>query len=283
MSVEDYEYVLNCLNHPKWGNVFQVALGGGEPLEHPDFLEFIEITNKFGVIPNFTTNGIHLNHNLVQSIEGKVGAVAVSVCDINDLKETNFKILLESGIKTNIHFLLTRTSINQATEILKGTYNDVLSGLNGIIFLTYKPTGRATSSNCLILDNNLKEFIRFIDHNNCNISIGFDACFVPMLMHLTETNVNFVDPCECAYFSVYIDEKLNVKPCSFASNEEHSYNLKKYTFSEIWGNKYTKYREALNNKCKRICKNKNACRGACPYFEEINLCFSLTKKKAIAL
>ena len=30
MSLEEYEYVLQSLNHPKWGKVFQVALGGGE-------------------------------------------------------------------------------------------------------------------------------------------------------------------------------------------------------------------------------------------------------------
>ena len=39
MSLEQYERVLDSLNHPKYGNVFQVALGGGEPLEHPQFVQ----------------------------------------------------------------------------------------------------------------------------------------------------------------------------------------------------------------------------------------------------
>jgi len=43
MSLNDFEYILKKLKHPKYGNVFQVALGGGEPLEHPDFIKFIEL------------------------------------------------------------------------------------------------------------------------------------------------------------------------------------------------------------------------------------------------
>lgn len=283
MSVEDYEYVLRCLNHSSWGNVFQVALGGGEPLEHPDFLEIIEITNEFGVVPNFTTNGIHLNRNITKSIKGKVGAVAISISNIDEIMTTNLEVLLESDVKTNIHFILSRRSIKQAIRILKGEYNNILSGLNAIIFLTYKSTGRANPSDYLNWDTNLKEFVTLIDHNSCETRIGFDACFVPILLHLTKTNINFVDPCECAYFSVYIDENLNVKPCSFTNNEKDSYNMREYSFSEIWENKFVGYREAFKNRCKRDCNNKNACRGSCLYFEEINLCHSFVEESPLTI
>ena len=37
MTVEQYCQVLDSINHPQYGNVFQVAIGGGEPLEHPNF------------------------------------------------------------------------------------------------------------------------------------------------------------------------------------------------------------------------------------------------------
>ena len=41
MSLEDYCYVLDAMHHPKLGGVFQVAIGGGEPLEHPRFIDII--------------------------------------------------------------------------------------------------------------------------------------------------------------------------------------------------------------------------------------------------
>ena len=58
MSVKEYCKVLDAMNHPLYGNVFQVALGGGEPLEHPDFLSIIEETVHRNIVPNFTTNGM---------------------------------------------------------------------------------------------------------------------------------------------------------------------------------------------------------------------------------
>lgn len=66
MSVADYCYVLDEMCHPKYGNVFQVALGGGEPLEHPNFKEIITETLRRNIVPNFTTNGIHLTTDVAR-------------------------------------------------------------------------------------------------------------------------------------------------------------------------------------------------------------------------
>jgi radical SAM protein with 4Fe4S-binding SPASM domain len=283
MRTTDYEYILECLNHPRWGNVFQVALGGGEPLEHPDFIDIIEITDSFGVIPNFTTNGIHLNEKIIESIRGKVGAVAVSINCMEEFNRSQLNPLLESGIKTNIHFILSKNSIGQAVEILNGVYDELLSGLNGIIFLTYKPAGRAHQRDCLSWDCNLKEFVKLIDNYTGTIRIGFDACFVPILLHLTNTDVKFIDPCECAFFSVYIDENLNVKPCSFTNTQHHTFNLRENSFQTIWEEKFDVYRRSSINQCARICKNTNNCRGGCPFFEEINLCYTSSKQEQIEL
>jgi len=49
MSIKDYGFVLDNLSDKKWGKVFQVALGGGEPTEHPDFIKILEITRKKGI------------------------------------------------------------------------------------------------------------------------------------------------------------------------------------------------------------------------------------------
>lgn len=274
ISVKDYEYVLNCLNSPDWGNVFQVAIGGGEPLEHPGFLDIIEITLRYTVVPNFTTNGIHLKPAIVKEIEGKVGAVAISSDNICNLEGSNMQLLLESGIRTNIHFLLSRKTLGQGIKILEGRYNHLFSRLNAIIFLTYKPVGRANFTDCLTLDGDLLKFLKLIDIHRCNIKIGFDACFVPPLLHFTDINIDFVDSCECAFFSVYIDETLNVKPCSFANDHRYIFNLRRYSFSEIWIKEFLGYRENINSECNRECRNKTACRGPCPYFPKLTLCYA---------
>lgn len=273
MSINDYEYLLKSLKHNEWGNVFQVALGGGEPLEHPDFFDIIEITNKFGIVANFTTNGVHLNAKIAKRLKNRVGAIAVSCSNIENLKESNINFLLNENIKTNIHFLLSRSSIKQGIKILEGEYDTVLNGINSVIFLTHKATGRADAKDCLIMDDDLRKFLKLIDKNNFAIRIGFDACFVPMLLHETNINVNYVDSCECAYFSVYVDEKLNVSPCSFSNNTGDAFSLRKYSFSDIWNKKFNKYRKSNINNCKNSCQNKVNCRGGCPYYKELNLCY----------
>lgn len=272
LTIEDYKYALNCLKHPEYGNVFQVALGGGEPLEHPDFLEIINITRQFNVVPNFTTNGILITDKIAKIIKGKVGAVAVSINNINNIADSNIRILIENGIRTNIHYVIDNINIFQAIQILKGEFNSKLNGINAIVFLTYKPAGRGNRDIMLKMDKSLNDFIELIDHNDCICNIGFDACFVPLLMHFTKIRKEVIDFCEVGYFSVYIDEKLNVSPCSF-SNGKDSFNLKEFGFYDIWLNKFSKFRNEINNDCKQECIAKEECKGKCPYYPEITNCY----------
>lgn len=278
MNIDDYDFVLKSLSHPHWGNVFQVALGGGEPLEHPDFIDIINLTNKYKIVPNFTTNGCLISEDIVSLLQGRVGAIAVSINDISLISKTNIELLMESNIKTNLHFILSDSSIEHAVDILMGKYNEMIPRLNAIIFLTYKPAGRAAQNHCLKFDSRLRKFISLIDNNNCRTRIGFDACFVPLLLHYTNTETKFVDSCECGYFSIYIDEQLNVKPCSFTNNMMHSFNLRESTLDEIWEKKFEVFRKSNLNNCTRSCKNQEHCRGGCPYFSQINFCYSSAKE-----
>ncbi len=273
MRLDDYKYILQELNSPEWGNVFQIALGGGEPLEHPQWREIIDATRSYNVISNLTTNGNKLDNDAVNFLNGKIGAIAISISDLEDINSDIINLLIERTIKTNIHYVLSQRSLQQAINILLGAYDQLLAGINSIIFLTHKPAGRAENKDCLILNDDLKKFIGLIDRR-CKIRVGFDACFVPALLHFTKINPDFVDSCECGFFSVFIDEKLDVKPCSFANNDNFTYNLKHYSFKEIWGSKYKIYRDSIINKCQNICNNRNNCKGACPYYKEINYCYT---------
>lgn len=57
--------------------VFEVAIGGGEPTEHPKFAELVGSLHRHGIVPNFSTrnhNWFHVpaNRELLQKV-GKVG------------------------------------------------------------------------------------------------------------------------------------------------------------------------------------------------------------------
>ncbi len=54
-----------------------------------------------------------------------------------------------------------------------------------------------------------------------------------MLLKFSHINPSFIDTCEGAFFSVYIDHKMNVSPCSFSAGKD-SYSLKDFAFYDIW-------------------------------------------------
>lgn len=54
MMVEDYREVIR---QAQAMHAFQVALGGGNPNQHPDFVEILRLTREeYGIVPNYTTN-----------------------------------------------------------------------------------------------------------------------------------------------------------------------------------------------------------------------------------
>ena len=272
MTLEQYCKVLDAMNHPEHGNVFQVALGGGEPLEHPHFREIIDATCDRNIVPNFTTNGIHLTKDICKFISRKVGAVAISTISIKDLPISKIEMLKNFEIRTNIHYVLSSENLKEACDILLGKFNNELSTINALVFLTYKPAGRAMHKNIIKNDIIFREFVSLIDNNTIKRpKIGFDACFVPMILRYTHIRKELIDTCEGAFFSVYIDHKLNVSPCSFSSGKD-SYSLYEYPFYDIWLNKFAKFRNHFNNNCKCNCEHKSVCHGACPYFPEITIC-----------
>ena len=280
MSLEDYRFALQELTSEKYGSIFQVALGGGEPLLHPDFNEIIKVTREeFGIIPNYTTSGSFFNPENIEATKKYCGAVAVSWdpyrnLSCGELSEIGSR-LKENGILANIHYVISEETINDAVDLLNGKYDEYIKDFNSVIFLTYKPTGRAENKGSIKSAGALKAFLNLVDDPVTDIKIGFDACFVPVLMKATGVNVDLIDSCECGFFSVYIDENLDVTPCSFCNNSDYHYNLKQFSFEEIWESKFSPYRNYINNSCKSDCADCDkisGCRGKCPFFDDLFLC-----------
>lgn len=273
MDVEDYAYVLDQLTSSKWGPVFQVAIGGGEPTEHPQLEQILKITKERGIVPNITTNGMNLTNDYLDAFKMLCGAVAVSVETIEP-EELSPRLwrLTTKGITTNLHFVLSRASLPTAIDLLKGRWDKLLDETNAIIFLTHKAMGRASAQNNMTFGDELRSFLSLIDHPSSRLRFGFDACFVPMLLRFTQVDCQVVDSCECGFFSIFVDERLNVKPCSFAVGDEFSFNLSDYAFEKIWLDKLEPYRQKILRACSIGCQARGLCRGPCPYHDSVNLC-----------
>ncbi|MDO4327508.1 MAG: hypothetical protein Q4E24_16045 [bacterium] len=135
MSVEDFVWLIEQSR----GKTLQVALGGaGDPDTHENFADILRVCAENNIVPNFTTSGIAMTPEKAKLCRRYCGAVAVSEHNAAYTAKA-VEFLTAAGVKTNIHYVLNRNTIEKATEILRGgRYRE---GINAVVFLLYKPVG----------------------------------------------------------------------------------------------------------------------------------------------
>lgn len=276
MSFADY---CRIINEAQKIGVLQVALGGGNPNQHPDFIRILEYTRCHSIIPSYTTNGQGMSDEIYEATKRFCGALAVSwYSPYNDAIEA-INRCIEYGIKINIHFLLSRETISEAINLLHN--KELLKYVNAIIFLNYKPI-HSSPDLCLNNDEIFHKFIDTItDFNICKI--GFDSCMISYLTSIMKhIKSETIDYCEAARFSAFISEDLMMYPCSFMCDTEiRGVDLKEVSIQDAWknGDDFILTREMLKTPSRQKfailkCKECNAyefCHGGCQFFN-INMC-----------
>jgi radical SAM protein with 4Fe4S-binding SPASM domain len=273
MSLENYETVMQQAHKM---HVFQVALGGGNPNQHPEFCEILRITReKYGIIPNYTTNGRGLTDEVLRATKKYCGAVAVSA--YAPYKETRnaIDVLAAHQIKTNIHFILSSKSIETAINWLENP-PDFLTKVNALIFLNYKPIGRYHSSKLLLKNSDkLRQFFSLATDRKHNFRIGFDTCTVTGIAAFTNIPHICYEGCDAGRFSMFVSEDMKMYPCSFMVEAGYDGTpIIGNNMFDFWkdGKPFTNIRGKLASGGCSGCQHKNLCLGGCPLFPEINLC-----------
>ena len=272
MSLSDYEVVMQQASQM---SVFQVALGGGNPNQHPDFCEILRRTReKYGIVPSYTTNGRGLTDKILKASRKYCGAVAVSAYPPYEKMSYAIKMLNRYGIKTNIHFVLDAMSIKTAIGWLENP-PEYLNIVNAIIFLNYKPVGRGNDHRFLLKHSNeMERFFHMATQYKRKFKIGFDSCLVSGLVRFTSVPAICYDGCEAGRFSMFISEDMKMYPCSFMVIDHDGIPIVENNILGVWQKDvlFQKIRNRLaNDECKG-CKYQSLCLGGCPVFKEINLC-----------
>jgi len=277
MDLGDYELIME---QAEKAGVLQVALGGGNPNQHPQFVQILKKTRDYNIVPSYTTNGQGMTDEIYAATKQFCGAMAVSWYEPYADAQEVIKQARAYGIKVNIHLMLNKLSLSQAIELME-KHSELLGNINAIIFLNYKPV-HSTDALCLTDGNEINDFFDFVKKiKNCKI--GFDSCmisFLPLLGDglLKET----VDFCEAARFSAYISENLLLYPCSFMNDiSGNGIDLRKHSLQDGWrfGEAFLKMRDKLSRPgaqrhpipaC-QTCETYGMCHGGCPIFN-INRC-----------
>lgn len=121
---------------------FQIAIGGaGEPTLHPDFVNFLEVVHDMGIMPNYTTNGMHLSDTILNTTYKLGSSVALSFHPhMTKVYNKAINQLRAKNINTNVHVII---GAPHSLEHLKFVIARDINLLKFIVLLPYMPVGRA--------------------------------------------------------------------------------------------------------------------------------------------
>lgn len=274
MSLENFKRIVDECK----GKTFQFALGGrGDVDQHENFKEILKYCRDNNIVPNFTSSGLGFTDEIVSLCKKYCGAVAISwYRQKHTIKAIN--MLIDAGVKTNIHYVLGNNSIDEAIDKLEN--NGFPVGINAVIFLLHKPVGLGQESNVLNYDDpRVKKFFNLIDNNKFEFKVGFDSCTVPALINMTShIDKNSFDTCEGGRWSCYITSDMKMLPCSFDNQElRWAYDISNDTIQNAWDSDvFEDFRNHFRNSCPS-CSHREMCMGGCPIRRQIVLCKNSNK------
>ena len=273
MLLEDFRWIAEQSK----GRCNQFALGGrGDPDQHEHFEEILKICRENMLVPNFTTSGYGMTKEIALLCKQYCGAVAVSWYRSEYTKKA-IEMLLEAGVKTNIHYVLGKNSIDEAIERLKT--NDFPTGINAVIFLLHKPAGQGTKSNMLsVEDERVAEFFAQVDTPH-SFKVGMDSCNVPGAIQFCKSVLpESLDTCEGGRYSCYIGADMMMVPCSFDQEKRYQVSLREMNIVQAWNSMpFEEFRNKMRKACPG-CEKKELCMGGCPLMPEIVFCGSEKRK-----
>lgn len=182
--------------------------------------------------------------------------------------------LVSEGVKTNIHYVLSNETIDEA--LLRVKYNGFPQGINAVIFLLHKPVGLGEEKNVLKIDDpRVVDFFRLVDTIKLPYKLGFDSCSIPGVINIC-ANIDWqsIDTCEGARYSMYIDSNMVAVPCSF-DNQSKEYGVQLGNgrgIKDAWQSiEFENFRDKLKGSCSG-CPKQEVCMGGCPLEPSVVLC-----------
>jgi organic radical activating enzyme len=218
--------------------VFEVALGGGEPTHYPHLAEVLQHAHEHGIVPNFTTFGVDWlqNAELVKTVQQTVGAIGVSVHSAKELsKVAKIDHVLngqrgwgERRVQVTAQHVVGSVDISETAQLLDACWD---TGVD-LLLLGYKPVGFGAlhaPHDMTGLDTLLRLRRDRKPHWRAKISmLGVDTAFVQQFGSLlTELEIpQVLVTSEEGKFSMYVDAvKLEQGPSSYMPDQMQCLNM----------------------------------------------------------
>lgn len=223
--------------------VFQLALGGGEPLMSPNFVPIVGYARQKGILPNVTTNGWLITKELIAQIRDAIGEVRLS---FNDWISVNHDFLAEKAnllhagdVPFGFNIIVTRRNVQQMNEILRWM---VALHPRTVTLIRPKPAphnGRWYAANALSAQDSelLLQQLRRLESLFTETQLTVDCAFSYLFYDLPKTELLARGVAGCAMGERFVTILWNgdVYPCSHLHGEEFKAgNITKQPFRVIW-------------------------------------------------
>jgi MoaA/NifB/PqqE/SkfB family radical SAM enzyme len=211
--------------------VFQIALGGGEPTLHPEFIEILSYIKKVGIDCAITTNGRPLDKNVLRAISESCKLVCISADDLRYPflfdKNSDDRVKLKNsisqyqkfGIHLGINFVYGPNNWQNMQAILHiAKEHDIPD----VYFLLLKHSSVINRN--WAMEKDLLRAIKalFGEAEFIKKSIHFDVCSTWILNQIFYESLNYFqgfNGCDAGRFAVSVSEDNYIQPCSFLGNK----------------------------------------------------------------
>jgi len=226
---------LSCLADEFARNkVFEVALGGGEPTLHPNFIQILQYFKGQGVIPNFTTKSLAWFKDMsFVSILPKIGSFAYSAqtpAQIRQLRTTldfyadTIYDIRRQPLRPNIHLVM---GLHQDYEF-RSLIKECVECRFTPVLLGFKSTGRGSQVKAKLYETWVEDIVKVFDNLDRSCQVGIDTVLASEYKEkLEEKEVPFyLYHTKEGMFSCYVDAvKKELVESSFSGEPvEFSYN-----------------------------------------------------------
>ncbi|MEN3238635.1 radical SAM protein [Methylobacterium ajmalii] len=208
--------------------VFEVAIGGGEPMMHPQFPEIVEAFHSRGITPNVTAYGVEWStRDWVKDTVRKLGGIGVSVHNAADFEKL---IRIRDNLSSRRVYtgrLMPQHAVgtNDITEVVHaartGRYTD------NLLLLGFKNVARGSSGPKMkVTDDELYNAIAgpFDGKGWYPLTLSVDTAFLDQFPNVIERlNVpGYLTSSPEGKFSMYIDLVRGVMgPSSYCAEEDY--------------------------------------------------------------
>lgn len=263
--------VQECYQH----GIFQIKIGGGEPMLYPHFWELIK--NIRNIAPNirlsFTTNGTLFKREDILNIKKYECDISISLDGTREIHNLIRGRLIYDQVLQNIDILLD----NDINPVIRYTLMDINKDCTLDVYNYCKKKGlllkirryKPTKSEEKYLLNYDSKYYSLVEKLN-----ALEGCDIEDIMkkESKESKLLFCShDCGAGFRSIYIDCKGQIMPCVFLGDKYIIGNIADKKIKSLWDNSII-LDHLRNIKLAPNCKNcfrNNLCHGECLGIKEL--------------